>query len=109
MPLIPKAPAPPDREGFTVRLGRALYDQLVKYAELVEGSKDYVITAALERLFKADREFAMWVKNHARAPAAAPAPATVAATAQTTAPAKAANLGQPSKATAAPPSPSGRV
>ena len=57
MPLIPKAPARSDKESIPVRLDRALHDQLRAYAELVEGSKDYVIAAALERLFKADREF----------------------------------------------------
>jgi hypothetical protein len=109
MPLIPKAPAPPDREGFTVRLDRALFDQLVKYAELVEGSKDYVITAALERLFKADREFAVWVKARVHSAAAPPISEPFAAPDPTPGRARAANAGQPSKAAAASTSPADRV
>ena len=60
MPLIRKAPAPPDKETVPVRLDRPLFVQLRDYAAFVEGSKDYVIAAALERLFKADRDFAAW-------------------------------------------------
>lgn len=66
MPLIPKAPAPPDKESIPVRLDRALHAQLRDYAEFVQGTKDYVITGALQRLFKGDREFAEWQETRTR-------------------------------------------
>ena len=69
MPLIRKPPAPPDKETVPVRLDRALFVQLRDYAMFVEGSKDYVITAALERLFKADRDFAIWQQQRRTSPA----------------------------------------
>ena len=62
MPLIPKAPAPPEREQLAIRLDKPLFTQLCDYAAFVEGSKEYVVAAALERLFKADREFAAWLR-----------------------------------------------
>jgi|KBSMisStaDraftv2_1062788.scaffolds.fasta_scaffold1097282_1 hypothetical protein len=68
MPLIRKAPAPPDKETVPVRLDRPLFVQLRDYAAFVEGSKDYVIAAALERLFKADRDFAAWQQQRRTSP-----------------------------------------
>jgi hypothetical protein len=64
MPLIPKAPAPPEREQLAIRLDKPLYTQLCDYAAFVEGSKEYVVAAALERIFKADREFAAWLRTN---------------------------------------------
>lgn len=75
MPLIPKAPAPPEREQLAIRLDKPLYTQLCDYAAFVEGSKEYVVAAALERIFKADREFAAWLRTN-RTAAAEPVPNT---------------------------------
>ena len=81
MPLIRKPPAPPDKETVPVRLDRALFVQLRDYAAFVEGSKDYVITAALERLFKADRDFVIWQQQRRRT---SPAPSEGAGPGATT-------------------------
>ncbi len=77
MPLIPKAPAPPEREQLAIRLDKPLYTQLCDYAAFVEGSKEYVVAAALERIFKADREFAAWLRTN-RAGATEPVSETAA-------------------------------
>jgi hypothetical protein len=75
MPLIPKAPAPPEREQLAIRLDKPLFTQLCEYAAFVEGTKEYVVASALERLFKADREFAAWLRTN-RTGAAEPVPQT---------------------------------
>ncbi len=59
MPLIPK-PRTPDKESIPLRIERALNAELREYAQFVECSKDYVIDAALRRLFKHDKEFLAW-------------------------------------------------
>lgn len=79
MPLIPKAPTPPEREQLAIRLDKPLFVQLCDYATFVEGTKEYVVAAALERVFKTDREFIAWqqARNRAAQPAA-PSPASSA-------------------------------
>lgn len=60
MSLIPRMPAEPERDALSVRVPTSLIEELREYSTFVRGSKDYVITAALERLFKQDREFIKW-------------------------------------------------
>ena len=60
MSLIPRMPAEPERDALSVRVPTSVIEELREYSTFVRGSKDYVITAALERLFKQDREFIKW-------------------------------------------------
>jgi hypothetical protein len=66
MPLIPAPPAAPDRDAVPLRLDRDVHDQLRAYAEFLGNgtTKEYIVTAALQRVFRQDKEFIAW--QHAR-------------------------------------------
>ncbi|MFN8579408.1 MAG: hypothetical protein U0163_00315 [Gemmatimonadaceae bacterium] len=59
MPLIPK-PHVPEKETIALRIECALNVQLRDYATFAECTKEYVVDAALRRLFKHDKEFGAW-------------------------------------------------
>ena len=61
MPLIPK-PHVPEKETIALRIECALNAQLRDYAAFAECTKEYVVDAALRRLFKHDKEFAAWLE-----------------------------------------------
>ena len=62
MPLIPAPPAAPDRDAVPLRLDRDVHDQLRAYAEFLGNgtTKEYIVTAALQRVFRQDKEFIAW-------------------------------------------------
>lgn len=110
MSLIPRMPAEPERDVLSVRVPATLIEQLREYASFVRGTKDYVITAALDRLFKQDREFIQWKQSHTgsadKAASTARAAAPPSARAATTSPTQQSIAGDPANATAAPAPPS---
>ena len=61
MPLIIAQPAAPAKDTLSLRVDRALHENLKAYAEFIASSKDYVISQALHRLFRQDKEFAAWL------------------------------------------------
>jgi hypothetical protein len=70
MSLIPSPPAAPDKGTLPVRLERALLLELRDYAEFLGSTKEYVVSAALRRVFRHDKAFLAW--QHARQTDAAP-------------------------------------
>lgn len=60
MPLIPAPPAPPNKDALPLRLERELHAQLRDYAEFLGSSKEYIVTAALRRVFRHDKDFLAW-------------------------------------------------
>lgn len=62
MPLIPK-PHVPEKETIALRIECALNAQLRDYATFAECTKEYVVDAALRRLFKHDKEFVVWCET----------------------------------------------
>ncbi len=64
MPLIPAPPATPDKDTLALRVDRGLHDQLRAYAEFLGSTKEYIVTSALRRVFRHDKDFIAW--QHAR-------------------------------------------
>ena len=60
MPLIPAPPAAPEKDALPLRLERELHAQLRDYAEFLGSSKEYIVTAALRRVFRHDKDFLVW-------------------------------------------------
>jgi predicted transcriptional regulator len=78
MPLIP-ARHVEEKDTLSLRLVRPLHERLKQYAEFIQSPKDYVMSHALSRLFRQDKEFATWLEARPAAPAASrllEAPAT---------------------------------
>lgn len=63
MPLIPAPPAPPNKDALPLRLERELHAQLRDYAEFLGSSKEYIVTAALRRVFRHDKDFLAWQQS----------------------------------------------
>jgi len=40
-----------------------LHERLKLYAEFIQSPKDYVVSQALTRLFRKDKEFAIWLES----------------------------------------------
>src|SRR3954447_23781527 len=80
-PLIPRPPAPPDKDPVPLRLERDVARELREYAEFLHSSKEYVVAAALRRVFRHDKEFLAWQQR--RRTSAAITPDTVDAGAVT--------------------------
>ena len=62
MPLIPAPPAAPEKATISLRVERALFDQLTAYATFIGSSKEYIVSSALRRVFRHDKEFAAWLE-----------------------------------------------
>src|SRR5947209_4468491 len=60
MPLIPAPPALPDRDTLALRIDRDLHAQLRDYAEFLHTTKEYIVSSALKRVFRYDKEFLAW-------------------------------------------------
>ncbi len=60
MPLIPAKYVEP-RETVGLSLERAVHARLRQYAEFIHSPKYYVVTQALDRLFRSDKEFVQWL------------------------------------------------
>jgi hypothetical protein len=61
MPLIHPQRVAPERDNLSLRVDRALHEQLKAYAEFIASSKDHVISQALHRVFRQDKDFAAWI------------------------------------------------
>jgi hypothetical protein len=56
---------PRDRDRLSVRLERALHEELKAYSAFIGGSsKDHIISYALKRVFRRDKEFRAWLETH---------------------------------------------
>ncbi len=67
MPLIPAPPAVPDRDPVPLRLERALHAQLRDYAEFLGSTKEYIVSEALRRVFRHDKDFLAWQRARQQA------------------------------------------
>jgi predicted transcriptional regulator len=57
MPILKAPPAEPKNETLQLRVSQDLKFRLTRYAEFIHANASYVVTAALERLFRKDAEF----------------------------------------------------
>ncbi len=61
--FIPKQPKR-EREQITIKLEKDLLRKLEQYGRYLESSRDYIISAALELIFRRDKAFATWLQDH---------------------------------------------
>ena len=66
--FIPKQPKK-EREQIAIKLDRDVLRSLEQYCRYLDSSRDYVIGAALEFIFRKDKHFADWVQGHGEAQA----------------------------------------
>jgi len=57
MAILKAPPAQPKNETLQLRVSQDLKFRLMRYAEFLHANASYVVTAALERLFRKDAEF----------------------------------------------------
>jgi hypothetical protein len=60
MPLIPTKHVEL-KETLSCRIEQAVHERLKLYATFIDSPKEYVVTQALDRLFRGDKEFAQWL------------------------------------------------
>ena len=64
MPILKAPPAEPKNETLQLRVSQDLKFKLMRYAEFIHANASYVVTAALERLFRKDVEFQEFVASY---------------------------------------------
>ncbi len=69
MPLIPAPPAAPDKDTLALRVDRDLHAQLRDYAEFLNSTKEYIVSSALRRVFRHDKDFIAWQQARSTPPA----------------------------------------
>lgn len=64
MPILKAPPAQPKNETLQLRVTQDLEFRLMRYAEFIHANASYVVTAALERLFRKDAEFQQFLASY---------------------------------------------
>jgi hypothetical protein len=64
MPILKAPPAEPKNETLQLRVSQDLKFTLMRYAEFIHANASYVVTAALERLFRKDVEFQEFLASY---------------------------------------------
>jgi hypothetical protein len=64
MPILKAPPAEPKNETLQLRVSQDLKFKLMRYAQFIHANASYVVTAALERLFRKDAEFQEFLSSY---------------------------------------------
>ena len=64
MPILKAPPAQPKNETLQLRVAQDLKFRLIRYAEFIHANVSYIVTAALERLFRKDAEFQEYLATY---------------------------------------------
>jgi hypothetical protein len=64
MPILKAPPIQPKNETLQLRVPQDLKFRLMCYAEFINACVSYVVSAALERLFRKDAEFQEFLASH---------------------------------------------
>jgi predicted transcriptional regulator len=64
LPLLKAPPKQPKSATIQIRVEEDVKLRLEKYAEFIDSSPAYVVTEALQLLFKKDEEFKSWLGQH---------------------------------------------
>lgn len=64
MSILKAPPAEPKNETLQLRVSQDLKFRLLRYAEFIHASTSYVVTAALDRLFRKDVEFQKYLASY---------------------------------------------
>jgi predicted transcriptional regulator len=67
---IPKQPKR-ERGQISIKLDRDVLHKLEQYGRFLESSRDYIINAALELVFRRDKSFSVWLETEQASRAAA--------------------------------------
>ena len=59
---IPKQPKR-ERDQISIKLDRDVLRKLEQYGRFLESSRDYIISSALELVFRKDKAFAAWLET----------------------------------------------
>ena len=59
---IPKQPKP-ERDQISIKLDRDVLRKLELYGRFLESSRDYIISAALDLVFRKDKAYAAWLET----------------------------------------------
>ncbi len=66
MAILKPPPKPPKNETLQIRVEEHIKAKLHKYAEFIDSSESYVVSEALNLLFRKDAEFKIWLEEHPR-------------------------------------------
>ena len=64
MPILKAPPIQPKNETLQLRVSRDLKFRLMCYADFIHASTSYVVSEALERLFRKDAEFQEYLATY---------------------------------------------
>ena len=64
MSILKSPPKQPKAVTVRARVEESVKTQLERYAEFIDASPSYVITEALELLFRKDDDFRRWAEQH---------------------------------------------
>ena len=62
MAILKSPPKPPKNETLQIRIEEQIRSKLVKYAEFIDSSESYVVSEALEFVFRKVNEFENWLE-----------------------------------------------
>jgi hypothetical protein len=63
MAILKSPPKPTKNETLQIRVEEKIRTKLTKYAEFIESSESYVVSEALNLVFRKDDEFKNWLEH----------------------------------------------
>ena len=67
MPILKAPPRQSKNESLQLRVSTEFKQTLQSYAEFLKATPSYVVTEALDRIFRKDHEFRAWLEQHPKA------------------------------------------
>lgn len=64
MPILKAPRKQSENEPLQLRISAELKSKLQRYAEFLNATPSYVVTEALDRIFRKDHEFRAWLEQH---------------------------------------------
>ena len=64
MPILKAPPQQSKNESLQLRVSTEFKSRLQRYAEFLDATPSYVVTEALDRIFRKDHEFRAWLEQH---------------------------------------------
>jgi hypothetical protein len=67
VPILKTPPKQAKNEPLQLRVSMGFKQKLQSYAEFLNATPSYVVTEALDRIFRKDHEFRTWLEQHPKA------------------------------------------
>jgi predicted transcriptional regulator len=64
MPILKSPPVQPTNESLQLRVSQDLKSRLAAYADFIHANASYVVSEALERLFRKDTDFHKYLSSY---------------------------------------------